>query len=426
MAKNRFQNWIEALKSRFNLSAFGTDTPFVGGSGSRSFFLPHTDIDWAAELGDLWNVPGAAACYEWILKNFLQAPLCVQQRKGDEWVDVQNHPLSFLMSEPNSEFDGNTLWAGVLLSFYFAGDAYLGIDRNPITRQIELWYLPHFMVTPKRNKQTKQLYYEYKNGNNTVHLLPEQVIRFRNGIDPRNTLYGYSPLVAAARDGYVMQQDTTYRAKAVKNLGLISGLITPDASNPDTLMALQGTFRPEDVISKIREKTTGDKAGEPIVWDLPLKFQQIGLTPQDLMMETMSDRSESTIAACFGVAPQAVGLHVGRLSKTYANMAEAREASWEEGIIPVQKMLAEQLGRQLLPLVSNNALNERVVFDISEIRPLQPDLDAIWKRAREAFEAGGIDRYTYLLKIGEMPQETDRGVYATAPKNQTDPKGVQQ
>lgn len=425
---SRISKLWRGFKSRFNMSSFGNDmSSSYGGYGGRRnlWWMPGTQIDWDSEVGDLWNVTGAATCYHWIARNVLQAPLVLQEQnsKGD-WETVEQNDVIELLNKPNADYEGSNLLMGILLSWYFAGDSYIGVERNGYGIPAALVYIPHIMITPKRNKQTKEIYYEYRNGKNRIELDARDCMRLRYGIDPRNTLYGLSPLASAARDGYVMQQDSTYRAKSMKNLGLISGIISPSARDVETLAQLQQVFKPEDVISKLRDKMTGDNAGEPMVLDVPVSFEKIGLTPQDLLMETMSDRSESLVAACFGVPAQAVGLHVGRLSKTYANYESALQSAWEEGILPTLIQIAQQLGSQLLPMMMLDATKHRLWFDVSKVRQLQPDLDELHKRLRDDWLANLIDREAYKVGTGQNVLPTDIGVYYndTLPKPASDAK----
>lgn len=411
---SRISKIWKSFRARFKSSSFQNDFGGDSYNGSQRYGwrVPGTQINWDSEVGDLWNVPGAACCFNWIARNVLQAPLVLQERdaKGN-WQTVDNNDVANLLAFPNSDYDGTTLLMGILLSWYFAGDAYIGVERNGYGLPTALVYIPHLMIKPKRNKETKQLYYEYQNGAKKIEMDGHNLIRLRYGIDIRNTLYGLSPLSSAARDGYVMQQDSTYRAKSMMNLGLISGIISPTARDADTLAQIQQVFKPEEVIGKLRDKMTGDNAGEPLVLDIPVGFEKIGMTPNDLLMETMSDRSESLVAACFGVPAQAVGLHVGRLSRTYANYESSLQSAWEEGILPTLVQIAYQLGNQLLPMVLQDASRFRLWFDVSKVRQLQPDFDELHKRERDNWLANLITREQFKLATNQIPTTEDVGVY---------------
>lgn len=84
------------------------------------------------------------------------------------------------------------------------------------------------------------------------------------------------------------------------------------------------------------------------------------------------------------------------------NYNEAREAAYEESIIPSQRLLAEDVRFQLLPLYGEDPFDFRVGFDHSKVRVLQEDLyrQALrldlavrggWAMVKEARRPMGLD-----------------------------------
>jgi phage portal protein BeeE len=399
------------MKSRFNDTLFGSDSgvtsSYATGRSGRVYWLPGTSTAWEREVGDLWEVPAAAAClnYEW--RNLVLCPPQVTTGEGEDEESVPNHPLVGLLKKPNEEYDLSVLLYGLLLSYEFGRGAYLGIERN--TRgglPSELWYLPHWMVTPKRDKKTQQRYYEYRVGNRIMILQPEDIVHIRHGIDPNSPLNGFAPTGTGARDGYVLQQGTNYSAKAMKSGGLVGTIVTPD---PAAIGA--GQFDTDTFVKAWSDKTTGEHAGEVLAMDLPLKVEHPKITPQSMAIDTMLDRPEATIAALFGLPAQVVGLYCGKDSKTYANQKEAREIAWEEKLLPTASIVFGQIGAQLLPQLSLRAEQERCSLDISKVRPLQPDLDLLYERANGSWELNLIDRFEWAQMVGREPKPEDKGVY---------------
>lgn len=410
---NRFQQFFSTLKSRFNDVLFGADlSPGYTGRSGRRHWLPGTTTDWEALTGDLWQVPGVMACYDWEKRSFDMAPPQVMtQTSTEEWQAVPNHPLIELLRNPNSEYDGSTLRAGVLLSYKMDGNAYIGIERS--TRHglpTELWYIPHYMIRPRRDKDTGGIFYEYLWRGQRQRIPYEDIIHIRNGFDPRNPLCGLSPLSMAYRSGYLLQQGINYGAKAMKNAGILGALATPDAG---VAGGIGEPFDTEQFVSLWSDKTTGERAGEIMAIDFPLKLQYPNVTPQNMAMDTMLDRPESDICALYGVPAQVVGLHVGRLSKTYANVQEAREIAWEECLLPDGNTIYGQIGSQLLRQLRSEAQarRERCCLDISRVRPLQPDLDALYLRANAVWQLNLIDRHDWSLMVNRVPNAGDKGLF---------------
>ena len=406
---NRLQQFLVRLKSIFNDIAFGADVGMTTrGRSGRTYYLPGTHLNWDELAGDAWECPAVAICLNYLYRNMLQAPPTIYTRDADnKRVAVPNnraHPLIQLLSNPNPDYGGDVLLMSLIFSFFVGGNSYWAVERAGRTGlPAELWWLPHFMVVPKRDKQTGERFYQYRVGGKNLRIDPADMVHVRWGIDPYNVLAGLSPTSSVQRGIYTLQQASTYGARNMRNFGMTGAVMSPENSTDE----IDG----KSVVETWQDKTTGDRAGELIYMDIPVKMQWPMVTPEKMALDTIQDRPEADVAALFGLPPQAVGLHVGRLSKTYANVKEAREAAWEECILPTNAIFGTQIGNQLLPQLSRNADAEELGFDITDIRPLQPDLDEKWERVGKAFERGGIDRATFEKELGLPVNPASVGVY---------------
>jgi hypothetical protein len=205
------------------------------------------------------------------------------------------------------------------------------------------------------------------------------------------------------RQQYALNQGANYTANLLRNFGTAGTLITPTEANT--------TFDPQEIVDRWNAKTQGDRAGSVMAIDIPVAVHYPKATPQDLALETILDRAEADICAVLGVPAQVTGLHSGRLSKTYANLREAREVAWEETILPLLNLIAGGVGQHLLPEFATDWERQRLTFDVSDVRPLQPDSDALHVRAREDWRANLIDRATWKRMVGMKPEPEDAGVY---------------
>jgi hypothetical protein len=109
---------------------------------------------------------------------------------------------------------------------------------------------------------------------------------------------------------------------------------------------------------------------------------------------------EERITALIGIAAVVVGLGAGLDRSTFTNMGEAREASYEAGLIPMQRILAEDVRFQLLADFAD-PFKWYFGFDLSKVRVLQPDeyrqaqkfdlgVRGGWVKVAEAREATGL------------------------------------
>lgn len=374
----------------------------VGVSRGRSVWVPGTRINWDNVTGDIIGCPAAQACFNYIYRNLPQAPPVIRQKNREgEAKPVPGHPVTSLLMRPNPQYDGATLLNQAAFSLHADGNAYIVIERTRGGEIAELHWWPHHWVTTPADTKDVIEKYVVRDMQGYLHEVPaEDIIHLKWGLNPEDWRFGLSPLAAATRGIFSLQMSANYRANILRNFGTVGALIRPK----DAVSAQDAEFDPETVARLWADKVSGDNVGKALILDWPADVDFPGVSPQNMAIETMDDRPEADICALFGLPPQVVGLHVGRLSKTYANYAEARESAWEECLMPLGGMLACQFGYKLIPefesgqkVLDTYALG----FDYANVRPLQPDKDKLHERAREDFKVG-------LLTLGEWCAEVGR------------------
>jgi HK97 family phage portal protein len=376
-------------------------------AGSRSYYVPGSGINWANVKGDLWACPAAQACMNWIFRNGPQAPPIIQQRdaKG-EWTVLPDHPLQILLERPNPQYDWSILFQQWKLSDEAGGDGYFAIERDGGGNIAELWWLPHNRVEIRTLPQSGNFidFYQYWDARGFPHqIAPEDMLHIRYGLDPYDPRHGMSPTASIDRDIYSLQRAITYRANILNNSGAVGAIFT-SANTVDN-----NEWDPKEVVAYYNDKVTGDQVGSPFGIDANLNITFPKNSPQDMQMATIEDRPEASVCAVIGVPAQVAGVHVGREAKTYANMKEAKESAWEEKLMPDLNRFACQAGHVLLPQYIDvrdpfkraaAVRNLRVAFDYSNVRPLQPDLDALHERARRDWLANLLTLAEWCAAVG--------------------------
>jgi HK97 family phage portal protein len=407
-------NLYERTKAAATASVKALEIFFTGSSG-REINLRDgygasagTRINWSSLTADFWQNAAAYSCYRTIALNYTQAPVQLQQQNGEgEWETVSDDPVTALLNKPYAPFwDGSALAWAYLGSLLASGNGYLGIEEGGSGLPERLKWLPHQSVTAERNSGSMELidWYKYTpEGKSPQRVEIEDIIHLRFGVNLSDPRYGLSGYAALKQQQYTLQQATNYNANILRNGGVPFALAAP--KNPST------TFDPADFVDKAKTKVSGDKVGEWIAWNEPIDLTFPNATPENMALDIMQDRPEADIAAVFGVPPQVAGLHVGRLSKTYANVKEARESFWEETIIPLLLMVYCQIAAALLPRFGYDTTQYRLYPDLSNIRPLQEDKDKASARVREDYKVGLIDKATALRETGRKPLPEDEGVY---------------
>ncbi len=376
---------------------------------SRSFPLVGTAVNWDGITGDLFQNPAAASCYKWIWQNYCQATPQVKQynSKGEEEIFTE-HPLLELLQAPSPTYDYSRLMGIVIHDVLVDGNAYLGINRESVLPS-ELIRIDPNRIKPHKSSDAITVpfdQWEYRDPKGQLrYVLVSEVVHIAMGVDPNDQRLGFAPYKALKRAQYTLDQASNYSASIMRNMGVTGGIISP--KEPHT------TFEPEEIVKVWNSKTRGDRVGEVMALDMPIDIQFPQNNPQKMALDTIQDRPESDICAVFGVPAQVVGLHSGRLSKTYANMKEAREIAWEETIIPLLGLIGLAITKQLLSqFVGRGAgVRQELCFDIRQIRPLQPDLDALHARTRADWQANLITRADWKRATGSEPLPEDEGVY---------------
>lgn len=352
----------------------------VGGNGSwpwLSMRPPGAKYDYAREAGDLWRNTVAAICFAWIKKNFPEPRPCVRRKKaGGPPEEVPNHELIAILDEgPNPFYDSDTLWGATAVSYFSDGNAYWKKGQTVDGRTKQFWYVPHWQMFPRWDSAGMNFitHYDYIVDGVVIPLRPDQVVHFRNGLDPRNNRYGFTELGCAVREVCTDNEAASYTASTLRNMGIPGFILSPESEDA----TIEKTQR-EDMKKLWREEFTGEGRGGLLVNSVRVKMDKVSLTPEELVLDKLRQIPEARICAAIGLRPTVVGLSVGEKQRSYANGQEDRRAAYEDCIIPLQKSLGKQLSRQCRELIKPG---ECLGWDYSEVQALQEDATNRAKRA---------------------------------------------
>jgi HK97 family phage portal protein len=352
-------------------------------SVSWGYLLGRTRYDYAGIVGDGTGNSAVMACLGWIGRTFPEAPVMVQRPQGTDYEPIAGHPLVELLEQPNPFYSGSVLWAATLTSYHADGNAYWLKERSAAGRVVALWYTPHTLIDPVSESSTAFVeYYRYRVNGQEIRLDPADVVHFRNGLDPENPRKGLAPLKSALREVFADDEAALFFGALMRNMGIPGVLISPDS---DGVELQQGDA---DVIkASFEERFGGDNRGRPLVMNGKTKVEVLSFSPEQMNLRELRRLPEERITAVLGIPAIVAGLGAGLDRSTFANYAEAREAAWEDNIIPTQRIIAADLKTQLLRDFDDNP-KLRVAFDNSGIRVLQPDQTAIVTRTITAVQAG--------------------------------------
>jgi HK97 family phage portal protein len=338
--------------------------------GSSWLLLNRTNINYASQVKPDANSI-IIACVRWVQRVYSEAPLMLQRWLMDraEWEDIHRDPVLDLLDRPNRYYGGTTLWKATVADLMLTGNAYWLKVRGMSGRVVELWWAPSTLIEPRANDQDTSVFishYEYSPNGRIINLRVEDVVHFRDGMDPANPRKGLSPIKGLFREIFTDDEASNMTASLLRNMGVPGVIISPQQGIVSQAAA-------ERIKASYLEKFSGDRKGEPLVMEGATKIEQFGFSPEQMQLRELRGIPEERITAVLGVNAAVVGLGAGLAStKVGATLREYREEAFESTIIPMYRETAAELTHQLLDDFVD-VQEFRLVHDLRAIRVLQED-----------------------------------------------------
>jgi len=380
----------------------------IGSNGNYSF-VPRL-LNSANMEENPWLNSAFFSCLRWMTETFSEAPMVVQKWNDsfERWDTIRDHPLSKVIRRPNNFYTSSALFAGALISRASSGNAYLLKRRNSDQVPIQLWYLPHRDVNIQYSALPGNDFIDkYRIGSefSSYDREPHDIVHLRNMLDPNTGgRTGLSPIQGMAWEIKADQEGTMSTYNMLKHMGFMVPIFSPKGE--DTEITPDGA---STIIDSYTNKTTGENRGKPVILSDAMDVNIVQIKPTDMDTGSLRTSAMTRICGALGIDPLVIGLSGEQA--TYKNKAEAREASYEGAIIPVQRQFTEQFDAQLLPDFEESHWNFRTWFDISTVRILQKDLTDLSDRVSRLYMAKVVDRYEAKTMLRMDASSEDKGVY---------------
>jgi HK97 family phage portal protein len=274
-----------------------------------------------------------------------------------------------------------------VMDWNLTGNAYWIKIRDQGGRPAELWWTPSGLMRPVGDEKTFIQYYEYRPMGDAIEIDPDDVVHFRYNMDAQDPRKGRSPLSSLLQEVYTDQEGAKFTAALLGNMG-VPGLIISPSNGGDDAPSTDDVKATKDYM---REGFLGDRRGEPLVMSGPTNVAQFGFNPQQLTLRELRRIPEERVTGCLGIPAIVAGLGAGLDRSTFANFSEAREAAYQDNIIPSQRMLAEDIRFQLLvDFQPDDYRSYRFGFDLSSVRVLQEDMSNLTQRLTTGVTGGWV------------------------------------
>lgn len=314
-------------------------------------------------------------------------------------VHLPGHPLVRLVNAPNPFMSRGQCWSTIVMDRYLGGNAYLLKARNKALGNVqELWRLRPDRVRIMPDEETF-CKYEYR-----VPRAPPVTFEYRDVMhfktrNPLDDYYGMPPLMAISGrldiDAYMRTFLKTFYEQG--------------GTGPGSILSVKQKVSQEakDNIRERFRKQFGGSSGfhEMLILDnAESTYQQMGLNRglRDALPKELDAVSEARIAMVFGIPGSILGLLIGYESSSYANKRQDWQVLWDVTMTPLLSDLDDVLNLSLVPEFGGI---DEVLFDLSDIKALQEDVDAIQDRARKNLQVGGWSLQEFRDATGKDPED---------------------
>lgn len=327
--------------------------------------------------------------------------LVVQARTSDvaEWQEVQGHPLKRILMRPNDRMDGAQFMQAAVVSWdtcrkFYCQKLYVGDNRktgalnglNPLN--------------PALLKLQRDGTYRWGSGKDVRTFEPDELL-----IREAPAWFDPPPMVVCLGSVDADSAQTDYIRAFFNNGGVPAGVLTSDQElKPD---------QADEIRERWRTKFTRflGRQHDIAVLGRGARYERMGANLNELQGDSLREFVETRVAMTFEVPPLIIYAYAGLRRATYANLKEARAGWWDNQLTPMFKDWLSFFTWHLLTEFEDEEriYSERVrlTYDMREVAALQEDVDAAHRRAKEAWQTGGISRAEYRAKIGEQAAPED-------------------
>ena len=394
-------------------------------SAVSSYLRPSTVLVSGGKNGDGFAVSAPAMrkrelfliYTHWLQRSFQQAPIRLGRLNTEtgEYDNDVEHPLLMLLRRPNMIHDYMAITKPVVRDLAGWGNAYWWARTQG--GMMSLWYLPADKVEPKvttnANEKIQQLsHYVYNSANGMQEIPSEEMIHFRQGIDPTNFLKGISPVGELVVEAALDHKVGIWALKALMSpRGIVSARMDGSGATPPQAIM-------DEIADDIAGKTADGKEGDLVGVRAPIDYKEATVLSANLQgLKLLMRISEDRFAAALGVPALATGLGSGQDKPFYRSVQQLNRHGYET-VIDYQRIFSSAIERYLLPkfdaAVEENPLLYQVSFDNSKVRAFREDARQKTTRINLRWRSDQLTLKQVLgLEGDKVPDDDSLNVYYT-------------
>tara|TARA_Y100000004_G_scaffold90083_1_gene101033 strand:- start:7546 stop:9894 length:2349 start_codon:yes stop_codon:yes gene_type:complete len=345
----------EAWKSLFSSKQYsGYGQPVI--SYHQTGYNNRTKKDSYADLAKEGYVENAVAfrCVNEIANGACSVKFVLM--RGEQ--PLEEHPILTLLQRPNPTCSQSEYFRDVYSYLLLAGNSYLLSIGEEGQEPKELHTLRPDRIQIKTSDGYYPEEYRYVIDGKVKAIYPVDQLNGRSELKHIKTFHplddhlGLSPIMPSATD--IDQHNLTNRHNAhlLVNGARPSGAVIYKPKDEIGAMTTLTDAQREQLRVDLRQRFEGsENSGRTMILEGDFDYKEMGLSPKEMDFSTMKNMSARDIALTFGVPAQLVGIPD---AQTYANMAEARLALYEETIIPLLQHIESDLNEWLVPMFGDD------------------------------------------------------------------------
>lgn len=339
------------------------------------------DYERFADEGYIRNVVAHRAV-AMVAEAAAEVPWQLFDTSGGKRRRLADHPVLKLLNKPNPLQGGAELFQSLYAYRMISGNAYVQAAGPKEGAPLELHALRPDRVSVIAGHHGLPAGYRHTVGDRYTDYPLDRVtgrgkVLHIKAFHPLNDWYGLSPIEAAAYSIDQHNQAGAWNQALLQNGARPSGALVVKAQEggADTLSESQY----ERLRQQVDDQFSGARnAGRPLLLEGGLDWCEMSLSPREMDFIEAKNSAARDIALAFGVPPQLLGLPG---DNTYANLAEARLALWEQTVLPLVDTFCDALNNWLLPHYGG-ALE--LHYDTDGISALSTRREQVWDRVNSA------------------------------------------
>ena len=257
--------------------------------------------------------------------------------------ELEAHPLLDLIENPNPR-DSRSQYLHAKVGFLLlSGNSYEEqVDQGGQVRELYQLRPDRMKIIPGASGFPQA--FEYSVNQRKIRFDVDPVtlrgpVRHLKLFHPTDDWYGMSPIEAGAYAVDTHNEAGAWMQSLLQNSARPSGALVVKDDN-----SLQ-----DDEFNRLKaqldEQYSGSRnAGRPMLLEGGLDWKSMGLSPSDMALIETKLSSARDVALALGVPPQLLGIPG---DNTYSNYQEARLAFWEDTVMPLVGMIADDWNASL-------------------------------------------------------------------------------